>query len=555
MTSFRLIRVLTSACVAAMLLASVCTVALAQPPVREQGSVAPLATPDEPFPSIPYDAFDNEHLEVIDGDFSYAAFPEERAPLICEILEAGPTILTWPDKPMAEVFARLIHGEHDEPRTDLEEFAIGLQAIPERPPLVIEWNERFLGPGFLSQGLVTPTGAVWRPSLWVFGQHRSAYQYADLNRANDPVSEVAHRLDLFGQVNLSGTERILVGFRPLDEEQGVRRNFTGYDFRDGDETDGWNAHFQTLFFEGDFGEVFPFLDPYDSLWLDYGFSVGRMPLIAQQGLLINEDMIDAATITRNTVYGLGNLNLRATAVYAWYRINRNSPTVAGNVYDPTSKMVALLTESDYKVATINVDAVYAYGSELTTGDVFAFGVSAIQRHHLYHNTYNTSVHLLSSYPVNGRTPFADQGELLFAQTSWTPHHTEDLIYLNGFWAIDQFTSPARGPLVGGPLGQTGILFAAPALGRVGAPIGVQTDNRAGGSLGYQIFFDHTRRQIILEVGGHKETKGPSSGALGLALRYQQAIGQHLIFILDSFVAKREHMNTIPGARAEILVKF
>ena len=53
-----------------------------------------------------------------------------------------------------------------------------------------------------------------------------------------------------------------------------------------------------------------------------------MPILAQQGLLINEDMIDAVTVTRNTIYGGDILNLRMTSVYAWDRINRNSPTIA-----------------------------------------------------------------------------------------------------------------------------------------------------------------------------------------------------------------------------------
>ena len=42
-----------------------------------------------------------------------------------------------------------------------------------------------------------------------------------------------------------------------------------------------------------------------------------------------DDRIDAVTVTRNTLYGHGNLNLRMTGVYAWDQISRNSP-IAGN---------------------------------------------------------------------------------------------------------------------------------------------------------------------------------------------------------------------------------
>lgn len=496
-------------------------------------------------------SFDAPEELLLDQQAITVDFPTEDSPLWCELLEATPTVLSWPVEPLGNLFGHLLQAEHDRPETELEEFAIGLQAIPPRPPLLVEWNELFLGSGFLAQGIETPTGAIWRPAFWVFGESRTAMQYFD---RGVPATEWANRLDLFGQVNLTGTERILVGLRPLDEESSGSRRFSGYDFRNGNSIDGLNTNLQTLFFEGDFGELFPRLDPYDTRLLDYGFSIGRMPLLAQQGLLINEDMIDAATVTRNSLSGHGNLNLRTTGVYSWRGINRNSPTGRANEFDPASQMVAILTESDFAKRTVNLDATYVFGSA-GFGNLFALGASSIRRHHGYHNTYNTSLHLLASIPEGRTTEFADQGELLFAQTSWTPHHTEDLIYVNAFWAIDQFTSPARGPAMGGPLGQTGVLFGGIGLGQYGAPLAARTDNLAGGSLGYQMFFEHTRQQLIWEIGGAKETKGVARGAIGTALRYQKAIGQHSILVVDGFVGKHEGEGVSQGMRTEWRVKF
>ncbi|MDA1050289.1 MAG: hypothetical protein O3C40_07390 [Planctomycetota bacterium] len=487
----------------------------------------------------------------IDSGGVEVEFPHAEPPLWCELLEAGPTVLSWPDEPLGNFFGHVLGVEHLHIESAIEEHAIGIQPLPPRPPLIVEWNELFLGPGSLAQGIEIPTGAVWRPAFWVFGEYRGAMQYFD---RGDPIAEWANRLDLFGQLNLSGTERLLVGVRPLDEETSGRRDFTGYDFNDGNWTDGTNAKMQTLFFEGDFGELFPNLDPYDTRMLDYGFSIGRMPLLAQQGLLINEDMIDAVTVTRNTLSGHGNLNLRATGVYSWRGINRNSPVGRPNDFDPNSKMVAILTESDFAKRTVNLDATYVYGDP-TFGNMYAFAASSIRRHHGHHNTYNTSVHLLASIPEGPTTPYADQGELLFAQTSWTPHHTDDLIYVNAFWAIDQFTSPTRGPLMGSPLGQTGILFASVALGQYTAPIAVRTDNLAGASLGYQLFFNNTRDQLIFELGGAKETKGVNRGTLGTGLRYQKAIGQHSILVVEGFVSKHEGQRVSQGARTEWRIKF
>jgi hypothetical protein len=479
------------------------------------------------------------------------ALPKAEEPLGWKVFEFGPEVVEFPHKPLSRLFAFLVRGKPVDPHTELDERPIGIQPIPERPPLIIETDEPFLAPGWLQQGIEMPTGAIWRPALWVFGTYRNGINYFDNPRGtNTRLAEWAHRLDLFAQVNFTGTERLLLGLRPLDQEVGRTRQFNSYDFRGGDWINGWNGDIQTLFFEGDFGEIFPRLDPLDSEQLDIGFSVGRMPLFAQQGLFINEDKVDALTITRNTLYGPGLLNLRMTGVYAWDEINRNN-----NAPDPDAHMYALLTESDFKFSTVNADVAYVQ-SPMQNGDLIAWAVSGIQRLHGFNNTYNSSVHFLSSHALNGESPVAGNGQLLFSQFSWTPHHSVDLLYVNAFWAIDQFTAPARGTLAGGPLGQTGLLFSAPGLGRFPAPLSNQASNTAGASIGYQMFFDDTRKQVIFEIGGRADTHKTGLGDMGaVGARYQQALGQHWIFILDGVVTKTEGSGFAAGTRVEFLAKF
>ncbi len=471
------------------------------------------------------------------------------APFHWKLTEHFLETLSKPEESIAELGAWVFHAERLQPHTELDEHVIGIQPIPDRPNLFLETEEDFLSPGFLKQGIRIPTGAVWRPAFWVFGQYRTGISYSD-NQAGTNFTEWSNRLDLFGQMNLTGTERLLVGIRPLDQEMKSSREFTSYDFRDGQSIDGWNSDIQTLFFEGDIGEIFPNLDPYDVKEWDIGFSVGRQPLSFQQGLLINEDMIDAVTVTRNTLSGHGALNIRSTFVYGQNNINRNN-----NVHDNQAQLVGIFTETDTSRSTINADVAYVNSENSTYGSVLAVALSGIQRFHGFHNTYNTSFHALASFPTDHETAASGQGELLFSQISWTAHESQDLIYLNSFWAIDQFTSPARGPLAGGPLGQTGILFAAPGLGRFGSPLSNQASNAFGGSLGYQMFYNDSRDQLIVEIGGRKDTNQINEGAIATGFRYQKAIGRHWIFILDGFVSKQESRDTAPGTRVEFLAKF
>jgi hypothetical protein len=144
---------------------------------------------------------------------------------------------------------------------------------------------------------------------------------------------------------------------------------------------------------------------------------------------------------------------------------------------------------------------------------------------------------------------------LFAQIGLTPKGTPDWLYLDAFWAIDKFSSAARGPEEGGPLGRTGLLFSAVGLGRYGAALGNYADNSVGLALGYQMFFDAFRRQLVVEVGAKKDTKGTQQDTVALGARVQQAIWRHLLLQFDTFVAGGRRQGPGFGGRTELVVKF
>ncbi|MDA0586572.1 MAG: hypothetical protein O2820_00110 [Planctomycetota bacterium] len=563
------------------LAATVCAAGLAHAqsaelvPFFEEDAVQPVEL------SEAYEASGHVRIEALDdgqgghtdhppypGDYFFGWTPyQEEAPWYWEIAEGFTHAVEAPSESLAHLSEGLFCAEHFHFETNLSRMAIGIQATPDRPALLIEWNEGFLAEGPLGDHIVTPFGATWRPSLWVFGTHRANFAYRhQQGSVSDGVSdlqfaEISQRLDIFAQLNLTGTERILFGMRPLDQEthgpaSRLGREFNGYDFQGGNWIDGWNNDVQTFFFEGDFGEIFPYLDYHDNYQIDYGFTIGRQPLIAQQGLLINEDMLDAMTVTRNTLSGNGNLNLRMTGVFAWNRVSRHTQQNFLTVRDRNSKLFALLTESDFKTSTVNADVAYVQ-SEDDLGSMVSWGVSGIQRLHGFRNHYNTSLHFLASHPTSGReTPTTGQGELLFSRTSWTPHHGLDLIYVNAFWGIDQYASATRGPLMGGPAGGgVGILWAHTGLGQYGPPINNQTADSVGGSVGYQLQFDGTRKQVIFEVGGKASTVDPHSDTIASGMRYQQACGQHNVWILDTYVGKTESRDVATGVRVELLTKF
>lgn len=431
--------------------------------------------------------------------------------------------------------------QHEEKgrRHDLATESIPLQTddFPKRPRLLLEIGEQFLSSGPLSRGIQLPTGAVWRPALWIFGTYRSSVQGFD-NGVNE-IGEWAHRLDIFANLRLTGTERVLIGFRPADQFGGV-----GYNFGSGVD-DGWqddfNGRIETLFFEGNIGQLFPFLDDDDSGSFDIGFSVGRQDLFFQEGILLSDNM-DAVGFTRNNLRPSGTSNLRITGLFGWNGVHRN------NVDDDSARLLALLTQVDLRSSTIEVDAVYTL-ADAATGDAFYGGVGAVQRI----GRFNTAFRVNASLPVSGNTMAVTRGAVFFSEISWSPHHTDNLFYVNNFWAIGAYSPAAI--RFGGPLGRTGILFESAGMGRFMAPLSSQADNVVGGAIGHQMFFAHGRRQLIVELGGRKDTNGIGEAEAALGLRLQQAVGRRLIIRLDGFGAVREGRDEALGGRVETLVKF
>jgi hypothetical protein len=435
-----------------------------------------------------------------------------------------------------------------------------LEGFPERPPLLLELGDKFLSTGNLHRGFTLPTGANWTPNLWVYGTLRSAVQTFDDGGNGTRTSEWANRLDLFANLQFSATERILVGFRPVDQNSTPAR-FSGYQFEPvsappghkslGDRgwVDAFSATPRTFFFEGEFGEIFPKLDQHDKRNFDYGFAVGRQSLTLQDGILANDDSIDMFSISRIGLRVPGGSTLRLTGYYAWDQIER-----ADNARDKGASLFGLEAIADFPVCTVDADL--AYVTSTAGGDGFYAGIGSNQRI----GKFNTVFRANTSVAVDHESDRVRNGTLLFGECSYTMPYGEDLVYLNGFWGIDHFSSADRAPSAGGPLGRVGILNAAVGLGRYGAPLSNQADNAVGGALGYQMFFGELKRkQLILELGGRAPTRAPTllrqQPAEGIGARYQQAFGRRLVVILDTFGVLRENSEESWGGRLEFLVKF
>ena len=139
--------------------------------------------------------------------------------------------------------------------------------------------------------------------------------------------------------------------------------------------------------------------------------------------------------------------------------------------------------------------------------------------------------------------------------SWTPFNSDDVIYINPFLSIGNFTQAGREPIVGGPLAALGILFASPNLSRYGAELNPFTDDVGGAAVGYQAFWDNHRRNLALEIAARKDTDDGDADALGVGFQLQQAFGRHYQLQVEAFYSVLENSDDATGARVEFLIVY
>lgn len=413
---------------------------------------------------------------------------------------------------------------------------------------LLEIGDPFLGGGPIEPGIKTPTGQILQPWFLLFGTFRTALQSFESGDVN--TVEWANRLDLHGNLNLSGTERLLFSMRPIDRETG---GYTGYNFEP-EEDDGWqedfNARLTQLYFEGDFGEIFPGLDPTDSATYDLGFSVGRQPVLIQDGILLH-DIIDMIGITRNSLVFEGVSNLRLTGAFGWNHINRGNNDFGDNNNDHAARLFGLFSEADTAWNnTVAVDLIYV--DDDRDGSAWYLGAASTQRL----GSLNTTFRVTGSLPEGDETQTVGRGALLLSQLSGAPSGSDSVAYFNAFWGIGRFTSAARSPDQGGPLANLGILYGPVGLGRYGVPLGQRIDDTIGTAIGYQRFVSGIDGQLILELGARRSIEsGRDDGVLGIGARYQHVIDKHHVLRLDAFVAGQEGEDLSYGLRTEWMIKF
>jgi hypothetical protein len=436
----------------------------------------------------------------------------------------------------------------------------GKRAIDAPRPL-LEVGRALYGAGPLGEGYAL-FGDKNRffPQAILFGDWRTAVATNDLG--DDRLASVATQLNLNLDLKLTGTERIHLFWKPL--ENGAKITRAEIDRSDGAEPKSvviFNPEPVTAFFEGDLGAMYSNFTN-DHAAFDAPVAFGRMPLLFQNGVWLEDAMLGlAATIPARHIRSLDVSNLDITIFAAFDEVTtpalRNS---RGGIADHAGQLYGVKGFFDTRQGYL--EAGFARIADRRDGPTdFSYNNLSVAFSRRYGGWLSNSLRIIANFgqdPGAGARQTAD-GWLLLVENSLVTHKPSTLIpYANAWYGSDRPQSVARAGAAGGVLRNTGLAFESDFM--TGFPTLDDTAaDSYGGAVGLQYLFN-LDRQIVVEAAGlgvHGDRADrPARGAqAAVSVRAQQPLTKRWILRGDAIWGVRQRDSDISGLRVELRCKF
>jgi hypothetical protein len=428
----------------------------------------------------------------------------------------------------------------------------------DRPRPPIELGRRLYDRGVYPPaptllGIANPMGFHFMS----FGDFRIAAAANDNGKAavngKTTQTSAAARLNLDLDMQFTATERIHMFTRPIDKNG----SFTSYDI-DGPVKDKFVHHLdfnvETLFFEGDAGAMAQGFTGHTNS-VDLPFAVGRVPIITQNGVWI-EDAFDGGAFSI-TAKNIPSLNVSNTDLTVFAGL-RHVATPA----DPSGKAKLFGFAGFADVLTGYVEYGYGYVDAGVSGDSYHNLTLAFSKR--YYDYIANSVRLIGNFGQQGvaGVKTAD-GVLVLVEDSFIPrrHFAWSTVnplnfvpYFNFFAGFKNPQSLARGGDAGGVLRNTGITFESDGI--TGYPtLDATARDSYGGAVGLEYLFN-LDRQIVIEAATVQRRGNNTQGAQhSIGARYEHPFTKTWILRLDAMKGWQQGQRDISGVRVEFRRKF
>jgi hypothetical protein len=437
----------------------------------------------------------------------------------------------------------------------------GKHKVDEQRPLVE------IGQPLYVEGPLSPTfndvgkKNLVQPGFSIFGDWRTAVAYNN-NGANKEAGQIATRLNLETDLQLTATERIHALFRPFDQNG----EFTHADFAGPNQTGAafplnWTP--RTLFFEGDLGNIAAGLtNKYQAF--DLPFAVGLVPLIFQNGVWVNSAMTGGAAsiIGQNSaMFHISNMDMTFFSGFD----NVTTPAVKntnGTLVDHGLSVYGNANFIEANEGYWETGLGYIQDNRGLPFDA-SYGDATVAFTKRYGGWLSNSVRGIWSFgqqaQANGQHT-ADGFIFLIENSLISPKELVLVPYANGWVGFGHPQSLMRNGDAGGVLNNTGITFETDGLTGF-ANLDNSGQDTYGGAVGVEYLFN-LDQQIVLEAStvqvrtNDVELGRQARGAeYALGARYQRNLTNSLLFRADVIYAEELNQKDNAGIRAELRQKF
>lgn len=393
-----------------------------------------------------------------------------------------------------------------------------------------------------------------------YGDLRTAVAENDngVRAANGKIyqSQVATRLNLDLDLNLTPTERIHAFVRPFDKitisPTGQPTDmFTRYDIAGGVKekfVGEFNTKLITLFFEGDLGNILAGLTGKLSSF-DIPIAGGLVPIFTQNGIWIQDAFKGAAigiTAKHSKDLDISNMDL------TFFTGLDNVTSDAFGVGHGAGKIYGLAGFADLLKGYM--EAGYGY-VEADDKDLSYHNVTLAFTTRFEGNVSN-SVRLIGNFGQKAAVKTANGLLVLVENSLVSPDPWVLVPYLNLFAGFDTPQSLARAADAGGVLGNTGINFQTDGL--TGFPaLDFHGHDTYGGATGVEYLFN-LNRSVIFEgamVEPRHSTQLVPGAEYAFGASFQQPLNNAWILRFDGMRGWLDKQRDIFGVRMELRRKF
>ena len=386
------------------------------------------------------------------------------------------------------------------------------------------------------------------PQLLLFGDSRWV---AASNRANgDSETQIAAEINLFFNLQLTGTERFHMFMAPLDN--GVKNYRYLLDEDRFDEELDFDIDFG--YFEGDLGAIVGGMVG-ETMPFDLPFAIGVMPLLVQNGIWMEDAFLGvAATIpARNSpAFDISNMDITFFAGFD----EIISP--AFEFEDDAAKMVGVMGFFEANNGYWEID--YAFLEDRTSRDrsYHNIGLAFTRRYGRF--VSNSTRVIINAGQSNLGGPNTADGVLLLSENSLITAAPSTVVpYFNLFAGFDRPQSAARNAAAGGILRNTGILFESDGVTNF-PTLDATANNTYGLAAGLNLLPNDFSQQLVVEaamlgVMGDRATRNAAGDQYGVGVRYQLPLNNAMIFRMDAMAGFLRNEDDVNGVRMELRHKF